>query len=101
MTNARIPPLSLFGKYLMGRGVPGYIGYTGQRSVHAYPPLSRQAARVIARLLQACDLTPLKSAEIDLRADREVLNLLKKSLRMLCIDGPNCIIGFTPDGTCL
>jgi glutamine phosphoribosylpyrophosphate amidotransferase len=24
---------------------------------------------------------------------------LKKSLRPLCIDGPNCVIGFTPDGT--
>jgi glutamine phosphoribosylpyrophosphate amidotransferase len=25
--------------------------------------------------------------------------MLKMSLRPLCIDGPNCVIGFMPDGT--
>ena len=34
------------------------------------------------------------------RSDAEALQLLKQSLRPLCIDGPNCVIGFTPDGTC-
>ncbi len=26
--------------------------------------------------------------------------LLRQSLRPLCIDGPNMVIGFTPDGSC-
>ena len=34
------------------------------------------------------------------RPDKDALLLMRQSLRMLVIDGPNCIIGFTPDGTC-
>ncbi|HPU30947.1 MAG TPA: hypothetical protein PLM71_11645 [Syntrophorhabdaceae bacterium] len=45
-------------------------------------------------------ITPLSSKEINLRPEKEVLHILKKSLRYLVIDGPNCVIGFTPDGTC-
>ncbi len=44
-------------------------------------------------------ITPLKNNEIKDRPDLEALHLLKKSLRPLCIDGPNCTIGFLPDGT--
>ena len=44
-------------------------------------------------------ITPLKDSEIEQRSDREAVALMKKSLRPLCIDGPNCVIGFTPDGT--
>jgi hypothetical protein len=45
-------------------------------------------------------ITPLKEKEIDQRTDAKAVRLLKRSLRPLCIDGPNCVIGFTPDGTC-
>jgi glutamine phosphoribosylpyrophosphate amidotransferase len=45
-------------------------------------------------------ITPLKDSEIETRQDREALRLIKQSLRPLCIDGPNVVIGFTPDGTC-
>jgi glutamine phosphoribosylpyrophosphate amidotransferase len=38
--------------------------------------------------------------EMDARDDRDALKLIKQSLRPLCIDGPNAVIGFTPDGTC-
>ena len=34
------------------------------------------------------------------RKDSGALRLIKQSLRPLCIDGPNMVIGFTPDGTC-
>jgi hypothetical protein len=44
-------------------------------------------------------ITPMKDVEIAGRSDAAALRLLKKSLRPLCIDGPNCVIGFTPDGT--
>jgi hypothetical protein len=44
-------------------------------------------------------ITPLKESEIEKRSDAAALRLLKKSLRPLCIDGPNCVIGFTPDGS--
>ncbi len=45
-------------------------------------------------------ITPLKASEIEQRKDRDALKLMKQSLRPLCIDGPNMVIGFTPDGTC-
>jgi hypothetical protein len=45
-------------------------------------------------------ITPLKAAEIGQRKDGEALKLMKQSLRPLCIDGPNMVIGFTPEGTC-
>ena len=38
-------------------------------------------------------------AEMARRADREALGLLKRTLRMLTIDGPNCVIGCDADGT--
>ena len=38
--------------------------------------------------------------EMGARTDRDALMLMRQSLRMLVIDGPNCIIGFTPDGSC-
>ncbi|HDK17066.1 MAG TPA: glutamate synthase, partial [Nitrospirae bacterium] len=37
--------------------------------------------------------------EIQGRKDRDAVLMLKAALRPLCIDGPNCVIGFTPDGT--
>jgi len=45
-------------------------------------------------------ITPLAAAEIATRKDADALRLIKASLRMLTIDGPNCNIGFLPDGTC-
>jgi hypothetical protein len=44
-------------------------------------------------------ITPLSEQEIDTRKDAEALRLIRRSLRPLCIDGPNCVIGFTPDGS--
>jgi hypothetical protein len=42
----------------------------------------------------------LKTSEIEGRQDRDAVALMKMSLRSLCIDGPNCVIGFTPEGYC-
>ena len=44
-------------------------------------------------------ITPLAEKEIDARKDAPALRLIRRSLRPLCIDGPNCVIGFTPDGS--
>jgi hypothetical protein len=32
------------------------------------------------------------------RKDKEAIALMKRSMRLLTIDGPNCVIGCTPDG---
>ncbi len=84
----------------MSRGMSGYVGYNSDSEVftHILHYIVRQLGFPLTYYKDV--LTPLKPAEIEMRRDREVLDLLRKSLRMLCIDGPNCVIGFTPDGAC-
>jgi glutamate synthase domain-containing protein 1 len=100
MTNGENTAFVPIREYLMSRGFPGYVGYNSDSEVftHILHYLVRQLGYPLPYYKHV--ITPLKSAEIDSRDDREVLMLLKKSMRMLCIDGPNCVIGFTPEGAC-
>lgn len=86
-------------EYLMGRGLPGYIGYNSDSEVFAHI-LHYSCRHLKYPLTYYKDIiTPLKASEIETRKDSQAARLLKMSLRPLCIDGPNCVIGFTPDGT--
>jgi len=80
------------------QGVPGYVGYNSDSEVftHILHYLVRQLHYSLTYYKDI--VTPLKAAEIEKRRDREVLNLLKKSFRMLCIDGPNCVYRFYARG---
>ncbi len=100
MTNGENTAFVPIREYLMSRGFPGYVGYNSDSEVftHILHYLVRQLGYPLPYYKHV--ITPLKSAEIEMRGDGEVLMLLKKSMRMLCIDGPNCVIGFTPDGAC-
>jgi glutamate synthase domain-containing protein 1 len=100
MTNGENTAFVPIREYLMSRGFPGYVGYNSDSEVFTH--ILHYMVRQLGYPLQYYKhiITPLKSSEIETRDDVEVLMLLKKSMRMLCIDGPNCIIGFTPDGTC-
>lgn len=44
-------------------------------------------------------ITPLPDDEIEKRGDKEILKFMKTSLSFLEINGPNTIIGVTPNGT--
>ena len=100
MTNGENTAFVPIREYLMSRGVAGYTGYNSDSEVftHILHYLVRQLGYPLPYYKHV--ITPLQAAEIAIKEEREVLGLLKKSLRMLCIDGPNCVIGFTPDGTC-
>ncbi|MEJ2683773.1 MAG: hypothetical protein P8Z71_05200 [Candidatus Sulfobium sp.] len=100
MTNGENTAFVPIREYLMSRGFQGYVGYNSDSEVftHILHYLVRQLGYPLSYYKHV--ITPLKSSEIEKREDRDVLDLLKKSMRMLCIDGPNCIIGFTPGGTC-
>ncbi len=100
MTNGENTAFVPIREYLTSRGIPGYVGYNSDSEVftHILHFLVRQLNYPLPYYKHV--ITPLSSAEITGREDEKVLDLLKKSLRMLCIDGPNCVIGFTPDGTC-
>ncbi|MGB9715912.1 MAG: glutamate synthase [Thermodesulfovibrionales bacterium] len=100
MTNGENTAFVPIREFLMSRGFPGYIGYNSDSEVftHILHYTVRQLRWPLTYYKDV--ITPLKSSEIEMREDREVLKLIKHSLRPLCIDGPNVVIGFIPDGTC-
>jgi hypothetical protein len=100
MTNGENTAFVPIREFLMSRGFPGYMGYNSDSEVftHILHYTSRQLGFPLHYYKDV--ITPLKEADIDQREDGEALRMIKQSLRPLCIDGPNVIIGFTPDGTC-
>ena len=100
MTNGENTAFVPIKEYLTSRGNPGYMGYNSDSEVftHILHYIRKELGYPLRYFKDV--ITPLKDSEIPGRLDREVIKLLKMSLRPLCIDGPNCVIGFTPDGTC-
>ncbi|MCC6347306.1 MAG: glutamate synthase [Nitrospirales bacterium] len=100
MTNGENTAFVPIREFLSGRGFPGYMGYNSDSEVFAH--ILHYTVRQLGFPLPYYKdvITPLKSSEIEKRRDREALTLMKQSLRPLCIDGPNMVIGFTPDGSC-
>ena len=100
MTNGENTAFVPIREFLMGRGNPGYMGYNSDSEVFTH--IMHYANRTLGYPLHYYKdvITPLKESELVHRSDAAAMRLLKRSLRPLCIDGPNCIIGFTPDGSC-
>jgi glutamate synthase domain-containing protein 1 len=100
MTNGENTAFVPIKEFLMSRGFTGYTGYNSDSEVFTH--ILHYTARQLCFPLQYYKdvITPLKSSESEKRSDGGALRLMKQSLRLLCIDGPNMVIGFTPDGTC-
>jgi glutamate synthase domain-containing protein 1 len=100
MTNGENTAFVPIREYLTGRNVQGYVGYNSDSEVFCH--ILHYTCKVLGYPLHYYKdvITPLKQEEIDARPDSEAVTYLKRSLRPLCIDGPNCVIGFMPDGTC-
>ena len=100
MTNGENTAFVPIREFLMSRGFPGYIGYNSDSEVftHILHYTVRQLGFPLTYYKDV--ITPLKDSEIELRVDKDALKLIRRSLRPLCIDGPNVVIGFIPDGTC-
>lgn len=100
MTNGENTAFVPIREFLMSRGFPGYTGYNSDSEVFTH--ILHYSARQLGFPLHYYKdvITPLKASEIEQREDAEALRMMKRSLRPLCIDGPNMVIGFTPDGTC-
>jgi glutamate synthase domain-containing protein 1 len=100
MTNGENTAFVPIREFLMGRGFPGYIGYNSDSEVftHILHYTVRQLGFPLTYYKDV--ITPIKESDIGERDDGEALRLIKQSLRPLCIDGPNMIIGFVPDGSC-
>ncbi len=84
--------------FLTSRGFIGYTGYDSDSEIfcHTLHYVHHQLGYPLPYYKDV--VTPLKDREFAARPDGAVLGLLKRSLRQLCIDGPNCSIGFLPDG---
>lgn len=100
MTNGENTAFIPIREFLTGRGFPGYIGYNSDSEVfcHILHYICKRLGYPVQYYKDI--ITPLTQQEIDTRPDSEAARFLKISLRPLCIDGPNCVIGFMPDGTC-
>ncbi len=99
MTNGENTAFVPIKEFLMSRGFPGYIGYQSDSEVFTHI-LHYICKRLGLPLHYYKDvITPMKDSEIEQRPDRDLVRMLKVTLRPLCIDGPNCVIGVTPDGT--
>ncbi len=100
MTNGENTAFVPIREFLTSRGFHGYVGYNSDSEVFTHI-LHYVCKRLGLPLIYYKDvITPLKESEIERRPDSEAVRFLKVSLRPLCIDGPNCVIGFTPEGTC-
>lgn len=100
MTNGENTAFVPIREFLLSRGFGGYMGYNSDSEVFTHI-LHYTVKRLGLPIQYYKDvITPLNQHEIDQRPERESLNLMKMSLRYLVIDGPNCVIGFIPDGTC-
>lgn len=99
MTNGENTAFVPIKEYLLGRGNPAYMGYNSDSEVFAH--ILHYAHRTLGYPLTYYKdiITPLTAREIEARSDADALKLLKRSLRPLVIDGPNCVVGFTPDGS--
>ncbi len=99
MTNGENTAFVPIREYLSSRDFPGYMGYNSDSEVFTH--ILHYTVRQLGFPLRYYKdvITPLKAAEIDQRSDADAVRLLKQSLRQLCIDGPNMVIGFTPDNT--
>lgn len=100
MTNGENTAFVPIREFLMSRGFPGYTGYNSDSEVFTH--ILHYSVRQLGYPLQYYKdvITPLRTSELSARKDAGALGLIKQSLRPLCIDGPNMVIGFTPDGTC-
>ncbi len=99
MTNGENTAFVPIKEYLSGRGEPAYMGYNSDSEVFAHI-LHFVRARLGYPLKYYKDvITPLADHEMERRPEADALRLMKRSLRMLTIDGPNCVIGCDQDGT--
>lgn len=98
MTNGENTAFVPIKEFLMSRNYPGYIGYDSDSEVFTH--ILHYVHKILGYPLYYYKdvITPLKPEEADKRVDAEALHLMRYSLRRLCIDGPNCVIGVLPDG---
>lgn len=99
MTNGENTAFVPIREFLTSRDFPGYVGYQSDSEVFAHIlHYVRDHLKFPLKYYKDV-ITPLFDWEMDERRDRQALELIKKVLRPLTIDGPNCVIGIDRDET--
>lgn len=99
MTNGENTAFVPIREYLLSRGVTGYEGYQSDSEVFTH--ILHFTLNRLGLGLDAYKhvITPLSGQELESHPDRAFLTGIKTTCRKLTIDGPNCVIGCTPDGS--
>ncbi|HDS16698.1 MAG TPA: glutamate synthase [Proteobacteria bacterium] len=99
MTNGENTAFVPIREFLTSRNFPGYVGYRSDSEVFCHIlHFVREKLKFPLRYYKDV-ITPLFNREMEERSDRNAIELIKRVLRPLTIDGPNCVIGTDIDGT--
>jgi glutamate synthase domain-containing protein 1 len=101
MTNGENTAFIPIKDWLVGKNIPGYIGYQSDSEVFTH--ILHYTLKKLKLPLQAYKhiMTPLNKVELAKHPQREFLTGLREVCKRLIIDGPNAVIGTLPDETCL
>ena len=99
MTNGENTAFVPIREFLMSRGFPGYVGYRSDSEVFCHILHYMRKELKFPLKYYKDVITPLFDREMDERSDKAAIELIKRVLRPLTIDGPNCTIGTDTDGT--
>lgn len=99
MTNGENTAFVPIREFLTSRGLPGYVGYKSDSEVfcHILHYIRKELNFPLKYYKDV--ITPLFDREMGERSDKAAIELIKRVLRPLTIDGPNCTIGTDTDGT--
>lgn len=101
MTNGENTAFVPIRDWLLGKNIPGYIGYQSDSEVFTH--ILHYTLKKLKLPLQAYKhiITPLSTRELAEHPQGEFLNGLRTVCKRLIIDGPNAVIGTLPDETCM
>lgn len=101
MTNGENTAFVPIRDWLLGRNLPGYLGYQSDSEVFTH--ILHYTLNHLKLPLQTYKhiITPLSAAELEHHPQGEFLKGLRNACRRLIIDGPNAVIGTLPDESCL
>lgn len=99
MTNGENTAFVPIKEFLKSRGFPGYTGYYSDSEVFTHILHYTMYHLGLGLEMYKHIITPLKDEELSVHPDGIWLRKLKIACRPLIIDGPNCVIGCTPDKT--
>ncbi len=98
MTNGENTAFTPIKDFLSSRDFPGYRGYQSDSEVFAHILHYSMVGLGLGIDAYKHVITPLQEEALLKHPDAEFLSHLKRTCRPLIIDGPNCVIGTSPDG---